>query len=94
MGDQRTEERIQLSYFLKVYERQTHALLGKVLDITFNGLNILSETPIEPGERKSVLVELPDPILGKHRLSLEVECRWLQVRQVRQDRHAGDFRTH
>ena len=72
----RAAKRIQLSYFLKVHQRGRRKLLGQVLDITEQGLNILSGDPIESGRMLSVLVELPETIYGKTRLALKVECRW------------------
>lgn len=76
MNEARLEERVQLSYFLKVYERGNQSLLGQVLDITLHGINLLCPEPVPTGAIKNVLLELPDPILGKTRLSLDIESRW------------------
>lgn len=79
MSDNRIEARIQLSYFLRVYERGTQKKLGQILDITPNGLNLLSAEPIESGTIKSILIDLPQEIMGKQRLSLTVESRWCKT---------------
>ncbi|HHW78803.1 MAG TPA: PilZ domain-containing protein [Xanthomonadaceae bacterium] len=48
--ERRAYERYSVEFYLCVYNRDTDALLGHVVDISLGGMQLLSETPIAGGE--------------------------------------------
>lgn len=48
--EKRAYERYSVEFYLSVYDRETDALVGHVVDISLGGLQLLSEAPIPAGE--------------------------------------------
>lgn len=48
--EKRAYERYSVEFYLSVYDPDTDALVGHVVDISLGGLQLLSETPIPAGE--------------------------------------------
>jgi c-di-GMP-binding flagellar brake protein YcgR len=48
--ERRAYERYSVEFYLCVYNRDTGALMGDVVDISLGGMQLLSETPIASGE--------------------------------------------
>lgn len=77
MANQRRSTRKQLFFDLEVKERRTRRKLGHLVDITAEGLLLLSTRAFEKGQKLDVVIKLPDlPGLRGERLGGTAIVRW------------------
>jgi len=74
--DRRTVKRRHLIFYLRVWELASNRLLGHVVDITSEGLMLISEQPIAVGEECSLEVRLPDTEGVLQPMRFRAICRW------------------
>ncbi|GAP22307.1 PilZ domain-containing protein [Leptolinea tardivitalis] len=76
MSDRRTLHRRHLIYYLKVYDRSTDELLGHLVDITEEGLMIVSESCYTEGQTFKMKMLLPREIEEKEQIEFDARCMW------------------
>ncbi|MCU7917949.1 MAG: PilZ domain-containing protein [Candidatus Thiodiazotropha sp. (ex Dulcina madagascariensis)] len=74
--DRRTIKRRHLIYYLRVWELDQNNLLGHVVDITTEGMMLISDKPIPTGEELSLEIRLPDTEGALTPLNFRAICRW------------------
>ncbi|MCU7904648.1 MAG: PilZ domain-containing protein [Candidatus Thiodiazotropha sp. (ex Epidulcina cf. delphinae)] len=74
--DRRTIKRRHLIYYLRVWEVDKNVPLGHVVDITTEGMMLISDKPIPMGEALSLEIRLPDTEGALTPLSFRAVCRW------------------
>jgi len=79
----RESERTRLVFHLRVFEGRNRRFLGQLADITTKGLMLITENPILPNRRFSLIMDLPKHDTG--RLAIRAQSKW-----CRQDK-AGEF---
>lgn len=72
----RLVERTYLIYHLRVFGSGRQHLLGHLVNITPDGMQLISENAIDPGIRQTVFMDLPRNVLAENHLILEAESRW------------------
>jgi hypothetical protein len=70
MNDRRQIKRRHLLYYLRVFDRATGEQLGHMVDITPEGLQLISEHPIEPGSTFQMSMDMPEE-RGSGRISFD-----------------------
>ncbi len=77
-NDTRREDRRHLIYYLKVENRVTGELIGRVVDITRKGVLLISRDSFESRSEIPVKIELGDELFAKMHghLELNIQCRW------------------
>jgi hypothetical protein len=73
--EKRKQQRRHLIYYLKILNSDENILIGHVIDITTEGLMMLSEQRIEHGEVLNVTLEMPQD-LKIEPLHLTMQCMW------------------
>ncbi|MEO1335400.1 MAG: PilZ domain-containing protein, partial [Myxococcota bacterium] len=75
--DRRKQTRHALVQYLQVYDQETKDLVGRVVDVSQNGMMLVGNKPYEPegGPRRLKMV-LPKTIDAPEFLEFEAECRW------------------
>ncbi len=76
MSDRRILHRRHLIYYLKVFDRETDNLLGHLVDITEEGIMIVSETPFEEGKTLKMKMLLPREIEDKEEIEFDARSMW------------------
>ena len=76
MAERRVLRRMHLIFYLKVYEEDKSSLLGQLVDISSQGLKVLSAKLIEVGKVHSMVIELPQATTKREYIHLEAECVW------------------
>jgi hypothetical protein len=76
MSDRRTLHRRHLIYYLKIFDRTTDELLGHLVDITEEGLMIVSENCVDSGKVIKLRMSLPREIEGKEEIEFEALSMW------------------
>jgi len=74
--DRRKLKRRHVIFYSRVFNRNTGALLGHLMDITVEGLMLISETPIETGILYHLRMDLPEDVMAKAFLRFDVHCLW------------------
>jgi hypothetical protein len=79
MDDRRQVKRRFLAFYSRVFDVRSHHLLGHVVDITPQGLMLISETPLPPETAFRLEVELPEGFAHKRVITFEAKSRWCQA---------------
>ncbi len=74
--DRRTIKRRHLIFYLRVWELEGDRPLGHVVDITSEGLMLISEQPIALGQEYALEVRLPDTEGSLKPMHFRAVCRW------------------
>ena len=74
--DGRGLARRHLIFYLEVYDYDTGALLGHLVDITTKGIKLVSREKIEPGQRFRMRMVLPEDYFSQGSLHFQGESLW------------------
>lgn len=78
MGGNRKLKRRHLIYYLKVMDRDTGELLGFLVDITTQGIMIMSERPIKTGGTFHLQILLPSSDDERKYLNFDARSKWCE----------------
>lgn len=76
MKKERKMPRRHLIYYLRVFDRSSGDLVGHLVDITTEGLMLVSERPLEARKVYHLRMDLPPEVCGKEHLSFDAGCLW------------------
>jgi c-di-GMP-binding flagellar brake protein YcgR len=76
MLEKRKLKRRQLIYYLKVMDGKTNQLLGRLADITSEGLMLISEKTIETERNFHLDLLLPTGMRGGRMINIEARSLW------------------
>ncbi len=80
MEDLQSEKRIfkrrQMIYYLEVMERDSNRLIGHVVDITPEGMLVMSEKPLEIHRTFALKIPFKKPAGPKEFLQFNARCKW------------------
>jgi len=79
MENVREHERFYLSYYLKVNDRQTDQSIGHCLNISDNGMMLISEEPIKTKSIFRLKMFLPEEIQGNRYFEFLAVSKWCQT---------------
>ncbi len=75
-AEKRVKRRWHLILYLRVYDQDTHALLGHVVDISESGVRLIRDAPLDPGCVVSMQMSWRDEAEVTHDLRFTGECVW------------------
>lgn len=84
--EQRTLPRKQLIFYPAVYKKGGKKILGRVVDITTEGMRLLSETPVAAGSHQ-LRMELPRYLPETEKVTFTADAVW-SGRDVNPDYHS------
>lgn len=73
MKDRRTEKRLRLMRYLKVYDQTGQTFIGHMVDLHLGGMLLVSERPILPGTELDLRLEILT-----EKTPLTVEAVWCE----------------
>lgn len=76
MVEKRKFQRRHLIYYLRVFDRDTVNLIGHLVDLTSEGVMVISENPIEIGKTFHLRMILPKEIIGKEQITFDAVSKW------------------
>ena len=76
MIDRRKLARRHLIYYLRVFDRDINQLIGHVVDISTDGLKLISEAPIKTQETFRCEMSLPQEIQGQKKVIFDATSVW------------------
>jgi hypothetical protein len=74
--ERRNIKRLKLVYYLQVYERTTNAPIGSVVDISTQGMKLVSEKYYPPETVFSMSILLPEGSIFGESVEIDGRCRW------------------
>ena len=74
--DQRSLERKQLIFYLKVFDRNSDDIVGKLKDVTPEGVMLTSEKPIDVNVRYQLRLVLPPEFSERQFLNFDAKSLW------------------
>jgi hypothetical protein len=89
--DKRKLKRRHLIYYLRIFNNQNSELLGHLIDITSEGLMMISENSIEIEKDFELRMVLPQEILSREDLLFQTTSIWCK-KDVNPDFFATGFR--
>ena len=91
MENKRKLKRRHLIYYLRVFDISNGRLIGHLVDITKEGLMLISEQPLENEKQYTFRMVLPAEILNKAELTFIATVIWCK-KDVNPDFYASGFR--
>jgi len=76
MDERRRHKRMNSLFYLRVFNRDTDRLAGRMVNITPKGIMLVSEEPIEPNKNFSFRMVLPEGFEGKKTITFNANSRW------------------
>jgi len=76
MDEHRSLKRRHLVYYLKVSDTQSGQLIGNLVDLTPQGLMLMSESPIETGREFALEIHEPKNRIGNRKLLIKAKSLW------------------
>jgi hypothetical protein len=76
MPEKRKFNRVHLIHYLRMFDRKTGELIGNLVDLTAEGLQLLSETRIEPGKILEIRMEFPEEVDGLQDILINAQAIW------------------
>jgi len=90
MENKRRLKRRHLIYYLRVFDISNGQLVGHLVDITKEGLMLISEQALELDRAYSFRMVLPAEILNKAELNFSATVKWCK-KDVNPDFYASGF---
>jgi hypothetical protein len=77
MAEQRRQKRRHLIYYLEVFDRKSKRQIGHLADLTQEGILLLTQKELAPGDKLDLDIRLPEvPGLKSESLLVKATVRW------------------
>lgn len=74
--EKRQLKRVHLIYYLRIFDSNTGDNIGHLVDITTQGIMIISEEAIPLGKDFSLKMQLPSTITGREEIQFRARSLW------------------
>ena len=74
--DKRQLKRVHLIYYLRIFDTKSGKIVGHLVDITVQGIMMISEEPVATGKDYSYKMKLPGIIHGRDEIEFSAHCLW------------------
>ena len=74
--EKRQLHRVHLIYYLRIFDSETDRNVGHLVDITVQGIMMISEEPVESKKDYSYKMKLPGIIQGRDEIEFTAHCLW------------------
>ena len=76
MPERRKLKRRHLIYCLRVFDKHTDQLMGHLVDISTEGIMLMSEEPVDTGATFHFRMSFPEEIEGARHLAFDATSQW------------------
>ena len=91
MSEQRRLKRRQLVYYLKVHDQLTGELVGRLVDITTEGMMLINSFPMETNRIYQVVLEMPPEMEDARPVNIDAISLWSK-KDINPDFYVAGFR--
>lgn len=81
-SEKRSIERIRCYYYLKVYNKESRADVGSVIDISTKGMRVIGEDKFLLDTRYQFLVKLPKGYILGDSFDIDAKVRWCHKKDI------------
>ncbi len=74
--EKRQLKRVHLIYYLRIFDNETGAAIGHLVDITTQGIMMISEETVPTGRDFSFKMQLPATITGREDILFKARSLW------------------
>lgn len=78
MQERRKTQRRYILYYMRVYDAETRQQIGNLVDITPEGIMIVSEEDIPEGQTMRLQVEITEDVARKPSMEFTARSKWCQ----------------
>lgn len=89
MGNTRNRLRRQTDSFLGVYDRASEELVGRLVDMTTDGVKLLSGQPLEANAEFQFKMDLPVEMKGSKDITFDAVSIWSKQDNVSHEYYTG-----
>ncbi len=86
MVDKRRNERFQISFFLRILDKDTDETMGHVVDISVSGMRVLTDRPVSQDRDYTLAIDLTKDINLEQEVIFTAKCVW-----IKQDLSSGAY---
>ncbi|RKX27011.1 MAG: hypothetical protein DRP45_02135 [Candidatus Zixiibacteriota bacterium] len=76
MADARALQRKQPICYLRVFDRNSNRMVGRVIDITTEGVRLVSETPLPENTTVQLRMPMPEAVQPGLQVSFDADVKW------------------
>jgi hypothetical protein len=76
MTERRRLKRRHVIFYSRVFDLHTGQLMGHLMDITREGMRLISEEPTEVGKTFLLRIDLPEDVMDKPFVKFEARSLW------------------
>jgi hypothetical protein len=91
--ERRSLERPIIMCYSSIFDLRTGCFTGYLLDIHSEGMRILSDRVIHPGEKFHFRLDLPEFVFGKENIRVCARCMWSSP-DIARDFYSSGFRIN
>lgn len=91
--EMRKVERRHLVFYLRVFDGMSSSVIGHIVDISAQGVMLVSDNPVPVNEKYSLRMRLPSEIADKEEIVFSATCCWCK-KDVNPDFYIIGFRMH
>lgn len=92
-NEKRKLKRRHLIYYLRVFDATSGELIGHLVDVTQEGIMLISETAIESNKIFQMRMDLPTEYWGTKHLDFEAKSLW-SAHDINPDFYNSGFELH
>ncbi len=90
--EKRSQKRRNTIYYLQVFDMETGKQLGRMVDITTEGMMLINEEPTPTNVPLTCRMVLPAEILGRVNITFVATCMWCR-RSVNPEFYEAGYRS-
>ena len=91
--NKRQLKRVHLIYYLRIFDNDNGENIGHLVDITTEGIMMISEGPIPSGKDFSLRMQLPTNITGRDEIEFSAHCLWCK-KDINPDFYVSGYRIN
>lgn len=78
MVNKRKYERFQISFFLRILDKDTDEAMGHVVDISVSGMRVLTDRPVSQDRDYTLAIDLTKDINFEQEVIFTAKCVWIE----------------
>lgn len=82
MKEHRKQARAPVNDYFIVFDRHTDEIIGRVMNMTEEGMMVVSEMPTKVSGSFHCRMALPEKLMDKNQVLFDAECKWCEKNQT------------
>ena len=91
--NKRQLKRVHLIYYLRIFDKDSGENIGHLVDITTQGIMMVSEETIPSGKNFSLRMQLPTTITGREEIEFSAHSLWCK-KDINPDFYVTGYRIN